>query len=194
MPRPEQYAADMSIAVPTWIGAVATVGLLMGAGITAYFSYRAFRIAFEEFALATTARRIAQASHVFVTEDPRMWVNSGTNSVDGAGDIRPAPVTLRVKNNSGEPVYDVQFRWILHNGLQFRAYAYGHAMPGEELHDTQEFPERLGLSYQKKFGGEVTFRDAAGIRWLRTCNGELREDDPLETRASIRKRLRAPLI
>ena len=70
----------MSLLVATWIGALATVGLLVGAGITAWYARKAFREQSHEVALLqeqvknqqsdrtreAADRRKAQAAKVFI--------------------------------------------------------------------------------------------------------------------------------
>jgi Na+/glutamate symporter len=91
----------MSLLVATWTGAVATVGLLIGAIVTSVFAIKAFRKQSEEVALLQAQvkdqqddrareaeeRRRAQAAKIFVTASP------GLSNIE-----------IRMHNTSEQPI------------------------------------------------------------------------------------------
>ena len=83
-------------------------------------------------------------------------------------------MTVRVKNTSDQPVYDVEFYW--------RRGSAGHGepnpeplgilMPGEREEKSRDFPSATNMAAS---GAILRFRDAAGVRWIRRPDGGLIE-------------------
>src|SRR6266568_2255038 len=98
----------MSLLVATWTGAIATVGLLAGAGVTAWYAHQAFREQAEQVKILREQadrdidqRRRDQATRVFAWTEQRPFD-------DDPADPRAAAC---VRNTSQQPVYDVRLGW-----------------------------------------------------------------------------------
>jgi hypothetical protein len=175
--------------IPTWITAIATIGLLLGAIITAIFAIRAFTIqsqqleeqrginkrqtdvldlqvtelqeSLKERQHEAAERRGAQAARVFV----------GASQLVGEPRLSPHPV-----NASDFPIYEAQL-WYLdrHNTEGDLPGHFGTVLPGEKAYllgnVRRDFIER----YEPLSLAILTFRDAAGVTWIRTPDGTLSE-------------------
>jgi hypothetical protein len=93
----------MSLLAATWTAAGATVGLFIGAIITAVYAIKAFRNQSDEVRLLQEQakrdieqRRRAQAGQVNISVEPRPGVHSE--------DVRQAAY---IRNTSAQPVYDI---------------------------------------------------------------------------------------
>jgi hypothetical protein len=93
--------------IPTWISAIATTGLLIGAIITARYAIKAFSeqsrevaILAEENERQALERRRAQASQVFVLAKPDIREGEPISSIE-----------VTVKNTSRQPIYDLNLLW-----------------------------------------------------------------------------------
>jgi hypothetical protein len=195
----------MSLIFATQLTAVATATLALFAIVTAFYAVRAFRKqsqevsdqakmlevqseqlaeqkklgerqaevlglqadelheSLEERKREASARRRMQASQIIITHysydvDSGPYVNIGAT----------------VANNSNEPVYQAQLYWHL------ESESYGDPNPlfvgtipaGSGFARDRKFP----LSANKLVSGAVlTFRDAAGLSWIRTPDGALIE-------------------
>lgn len=116
-----------------------------------------------------------QATRVFISEthhvpNDRPPVRApGTNAP-----IRHAAVRAYVKNTSEQPVYGAELRW--HRGSEGHGepnpQPLGTLMPGEERWEIREFPDGTNLAVS---GAVLTFRDAAGLAWMRRPDGGLTE-------------------
>ena len=150
--------------------------------VTAIFAILAFRKQSAEVSLLQKQaqrdidlRRLAQASRVFAWQERRQ-------SLPGT-DPGPAETSglifAHVKNASDQPVYDVEFRWL----LKERARPYQTARteaplgPGAEREIEFKGHPDIGLDM---FSVAVCFRDASGVSWLRRPNGHLEEDSSAE--------------
>ncbi len=163
----------MSLAFATWVGAVATALLAVGAGLTVYYARKAFiaqsqqlrdqqeinrlqvqeiRESLAERKQGREQRRRAQAAQVIT------W--PGDAPLDNDEDIRTAAF---VRNSSSQPVYDVRIGW----GGDSQA-SLGSLMPGDE-HVVR------GAGTSAADGTHAEFRDAAGVRWRTTSAGKLTE-------------------
>jgi len=146
--------------VPGWITAIATAGLLIGAVITAIYAARAFSKQSREVAILgeqndrdIDERHRAQAARVFT----------------GVEDVRPRYAHPYAKNGSDFPVYDAQF-WQAGPGGLSDPEDVGMIPPG--LSAVSSRP----VSYQDALANTIlTFRDAAGARWIRMPDGTLKE-------------------
>jgi len=108
--------------IPTWITAIATVGLLFGAIVTAIYAIRAFREQSKEVGLLAEEnkrqayeRRRAQAVRVFTgaPQPPRRESESDPF-------LMSVPY---VRNASDLPVYDVQLWYSGLNAMDLRLFA-----------------------------------------------------------------------
>jgi len=163
--------------IPTWISAIATIGLLTGAIITARYAILAFREQSREVAILgeqndrdIAERRRAQASRVYT----------------GVRDLRPQVSHAYAKNGSDFPVYDAQF-WRSDLGGPSGPEDVGMIPPGTTV---QSRP----LSYQDALATNVlAFRDAAGVRWIRMPDGILKEQTRDTARESVLVALGVPM-
>jgi hypothetical protein len=159
----------MSLLAATWMSAVATVLLFIGAVFTVFYARNAYREQCRQTGLLReqadrdiSQRRRAQASQVFA------WVEN--RPFDGNDeDLRAAAC---IKNTSGQPVYDVVLG--LGPGAGKGSARWPVLMPGAEK-------ERRGLgtgfAVDQRPGWPIwiKFRDSAGVRWQATSDGQLTE-------------------
>jgi hypothetical protein len=151
----------MSLLAATWTSAIATVLLVIGAVVTAFYARNAYRDQsrqtglLQEQALRDIGqRRSAQASQVFTWLEERPF--DGNDS-----DLRTAAC---VRNTSGQPVYDIELGLEPGKGSERR---WPVLMPGAE----DQLPG-LGTSRRRAW---IRFRDSAGVRWQATSDGQLTE-------------------
>jgi hypothetical protein len=153
----------MSLLAAAWTSAIATMALVVGAGITAAYAIRAFRKQSEQTRLLQeqVARDIglrcrAQASRVFAWVEQRAF-NGNPEDMRAAACIR---------NTSSQPVYDVAL------GLgETQDQRWPVLMPGDE-HVTPGLGTAFANAQRPAW---ATFRDSAGIRWHTTADGQLTE-------------------
>ncbi len=152
----------MSLEAATWIGAIATVGLSIGAGVAAIFAIMAFRKQSEEvrFLQSEAAREIrerrrAQATQVFAWADERPMANDA--------DMRLAAC---LRNASQQPIYDIRLGW-----AETAQGSRGVLLPGEE----HVMPGAGAVIADGKVPVWAEFRDCAAVRWRTTSRGELTE-------------------
>ena len=160
--------------IPTWITAIATVGLLIGAIITAIYAIRAFReqsrevgILLEQNDRDIRDRRRDQASRVFVHEERYTYHAVGKPS--------EKDITAYVHNTSEQPVYDVAFRWHSWGEPYTENRRDEPLMPGAKDHDSARVPLDAD---PEQFGAFVIFRDRAGVRWRAHPDGRFDEIEP----------------
>jgi hypothetical protein len=182
---PASTGAPLSITLPTWIGAIATVVLAFGAGFTVYYARRAFREQSKEVRLLQKEterdiqqRRRSQASRVFIYQeaapaehDPQM----AAAQMDAAIRSRDETTTLiaaRLSNTSKQPVYDIAIRWGIGGAPLGGPHVEPYLMPGKELLCTQSWTPSAGIT---GLAVKLEFSDAAGVRWRVTDRGELAE-------------------
>jgi hypothetical protein len=157
-------------AVATWIGALATVGLLIGAGFTVYYARNAFREQSDQVKLLkkqderdVQQRRSAQAAQVYV------FIPRGQQAEAAA------ELTARIHNASQQPVYDLEMTW--HEG-QNPKNQIGDPKKRDRLMPDESLPfsptATMGSSTDG-IGVTAEFRDAAGVRWRTNDRGELTE-------------------
>jgi len=146
------YASAMLAAA--WVGAGATVGLLIAAVITAAFALNAYRkqsreveLLQKQFDRDSAERRRAQAAQVFV------WVS------------QDAPDKAFVMNSSKQPIYELVVS--LPAGDECLKHLMPEANRGFTGVDTS--------ASDGTFTVRCTFRDAAGVRWQTTALGILTE-------------------
>jgi hypothetical protein len=154
-----------------WVTAGATVGLLIGAAITAWFAYTAWTTQIGAWATQlmdiglvvqqarrdAEERRRAQAAQVFT------WVATNTSANDVSSS--DSGVIVHVSNSSQQPVYDVVVT------LPTRIESLRLLLPKEQFtfRDDGSTPTGSHCSVQ------LTFRDAAGLRWRTSSEGGLNE-------------------
>jgi hypothetical protein len=166
--------------IPTWISAIATIGLLIGAVVTARYAIRAFHEQAKEVAILTeqndrdiAERRRAQAARVFtcIPSDP------------------PFRISPYAKNTSDAPVYEAQFWYTRHGGLT-APEDLGMIAPGSTAPDTigRRFSEAEALERTI-----LTFRDANTVRWIRMPDRVLIEQECDTTHDSVLAALGRPL-
>jgi hypothetical protein len=158
----------MSLLAATWTGASASVGLFIGAIVTAVYAIKAFRKQSEEVRLLQQQakrdieqRRRAQASQVFVSVEQRPF---GGNPED----MRAAAC---IHNTSAQPIYDI----VLGLG-ETGDQRWPVLLPRSEL-------VRHGLGTDFASGKRpvwATFRDSANVRWRTAGDGQL-DDQPQHT-------------
>jgi len=170
----------MPLTVPTWIAAIATAVLAVGAGFTVYYARKAFREQSKEVGLlqqqveqANQERRREQASRVFIWQERHSDIHPGQAEV-AAGGTRGERVTVHVKNSSEQPVYDPELRWYLGTDPApgINSEPLSMLLPGED--DKRSRPILLGAS-PSQFGATLRFRDANAVRWNRYPDGQLFE-------------------
>ena len=133
------------------------------------------RASLAERVRSAAAIRRAQASRVFLAQEVRA-LDQATRWFmelgDRADSMRMVAVTVR--NTSDQPVYDTELRW------QRGSAPYGEppieplgtVLPGNEVAVSRTYPAETNFDVA---GGVVTFRDSAGVTWMRRRDGELLE-------------------
>ena len=170
----------MSSDLSAEIAAIATAALAAFAIITALLAFLAYRkqkrevgVLLEQHDRDVSERRIAQAARVF-TVVPR-----GSNST----------ALPSAKNASDLPVFDAQFWYSEPDGAS-GPDDLGRIMPGDMagLPDKAAHRIRIGsrdLGEESGFARTIlTFRDAAGVRWIRMPDGALEEQSCATARES----------
>jgi hypothetical protein len=115
------------------------------------------------------ARHRAQASCVLIAEMRHPYISDPAVITGGT-----AYIEARISNDSGEAIYDAELRW--HQG----SAPYGEPnpeplrmlIPHDGVYGRRVFPRDTNLDV---CGAVLTFRDAAGVRWMRKSDGELTE-------------------
>lgn len=151
----------MSLELAAWATAVATVVLAVFAIVAAWYARKAFRGQSSELVLLQKQagrdwweRRKAQAAQVFVT----------------VGGLPPKPPDqICLTNSSGQPVYDLVAWAGNHEPMRVPVL-----MPGEQNPFSAGWADAGGTMPVVWF----EFRDAAGLRWRTTSEGELGELPP----------------
>lgn len=120
-------------------------------------------------------RRRSQAGKVFV------WTERGYDErfPDAAASGDHDTLTLYVTNTSQQPVYDLAISWLLGDapwetgGKDVESVL----MPGSQWGVTRHLPPFLPLTAGgRRYSGTARFRDASGVRWLMTPDGQLAEE------------------
>jgi hypothetical protein len=167
----------MSLIFATQLTAIATAVLGAFAIITAVVAFMAFRRQTQEvgilqqqmkeqqevFAREARERHRAQASRVFITLD--------------CGGVHPA--RFDVANTSDQPVYDAEIRWRYRTA---RTPLIQHSRPGTILPGERPVIECQPVQEAGRVCPDpdddftiLIFRDAAGVMWVRTLDGDLSE-------------------
>jgi hypothetical protein len=187
--------------VPAWVEAVATVGALVGAGVTAWFAVEAFRaqsaqvelqrtqlddqVAFNReqttvLALQADEMRQAAADRQRAADGRRraqaaqvfLWTERKQDPA--TPDAAPRVLHVHVKNSSSQPVYELELQW--HDGSAPWGDPDRHPhplMPGEQADWSRP---KTGSGVISGLDAVAVFTDAAGARWRRhSDHGELDE-------------------
>ena len=188
----------MSLIIATWTGAIATVVLAVGAGLTVLYARKAFREQAREVGLLqkqaereqedrrreADARRRAQAALVYVVLD-QLAERDQVDYVVGGGVMMPgapAMVTATVHNTAERPIYDLRVRWLtgvpgVPNGSEHDFGTLGprsEVVGGLDVQGPVEL-ERIELT--------AFFRDAAGLSWALLPDGQLEQVLPVSAPA-----------
>lgn len=191
-----------------WFGAIATFLLVVGAGLTVFYAKRAFEAQSQELCnlrdqvddqletnkeLRSAAalqvaeltasldglrreaaeQRRAQASRVFLATN--VPTTQGKFGLDALAAAVTTKTVARVRNASSHAFYRLEFTWRIGADALPGGGRFATLLPGQELRDERDTdPGAATLP----FGADLTFTDAAGIRWLLTREGELRELAP----------------
>jgi hypothetical protein len=176
----------------TWMTAIGTAVLAVGAIVTAVFAIRAFSKQSQEVGLLQEQARHEQQDHRQEAEERRwrqavlVYLTRGFDSGVRAGTdfglpIGPmhlgAAVIADVHNTSGQPVYDVRVHWV-DAGKESQAGAedpLGTLGPGDHSSVRRTVPDG---TIEGEFMPVAYFRDAAGLRWTVTPGGQLRPVPP----------------
>ena len=170
-----RYAVGVSLLVATWVNAAATVGLLVGAAVTAIFAVRGFRkqseqlknqqetnrlqaleiqSSLDERKREASERRRAQAIHVFLSEE----------------DARRALSKVHVWNFSDQPSYKTEVGWQRGDNYVGQPICLGTLMPGDKR-DCELKKPRADKSGELRV--TLTFHDANKVVWVRDLQGGL---------------------
>jgi hypothetical protein len=190
--------------IPTWITAIATTGLLIGAIITARYAIKTFHEQSEQLkdqrqinAKQTTVielqTRELSASLAERQRQARQLKRAQASKVDLRIEDRPDPgfgiipeavsiptpgiLTVYVTNNSDQPIYNADIIW--HDGSM--GYNELAVWPGA-VHLAPRIGPGESVSRAKRptdppeaDDGALRFRDAKGVAWLRTSSGHLED-------------------
>jgi hypothetical protein len=189
--------------VATWTSAFATVGLLIGAAVTAYYARLAFRkqstqlcnqqainsklaavadLQVQELQESLHERQVSaaqlrrfQASQVFVTER-RLGHDPALFEGGVPPEMRGQPIPMTVTayiSNSSDQPVYDAALKWIKGGRPYAHTEHLRTMPPREQHESKI------VLHDGTDAGQVTawlqFRDAAGVYWLRGGNGELEE-------------------
>ena len=194
-------AAPDPLTVPTWIGAIATVILALGAIITAIFAVLAWRNQSAEVSLqrkelerVAADRRRAQASRVFIWHD----VKPGEDAVqihamgpdaqnltieqwpDSTLNTQIWLIVIHVRNTSEQPTYDLMLRWRTGSADWKGPEQWPFLEPdANEEHARYAAVPGTEPMNTEQLDAVLEFRDAAGVRWLRRIDGELQEQQAM---------------
>jgi len=103
-----------------------------------------------------------------------------------------AELSIRVKNASDQPVYDVSIEIVdLKAGSLLTCPLGDGTLPPGECRDLFKIISNMPNNTTGEFRVKVAFVDAAGARWVREASGELREEPHMITsgvEAKVRSR------
>jgi hypothetical protein len=177
----------MPLTMPTWIAAIATVVLAVGAIFTVFYARNAFREQSKEVGLLqlqvkdqqdarqreAEERHRAQAAQVYITREvfAGRRAHAGDEPIKGIG-AKAASVTAIVHNVSDQPVYDLRVHWMagdagVQAGLEDQLGTLG---PRDRRPTVRPVPPAVTT---EQFSVIAYFRDAAGARWTLTPDGQL---------------------
>ncbi len=198
----------MSLSVPTWVAAIATVVLAVGVVVAAIVARKALSAHVRQLAaqheltkqlaeamelqsqnlrMALEERRRAQACQVFI-ELKRLGSGElagqelGSDGSPEAGDGDGAwRVAATVHNNSQQPIYDLYVIWLLGNTRMGRPDPVARLLPGQQIcFERASEPDGDGSAVADPEAPTafLTFRDTAGVRWTVREDGTLSDISP----------------
>jgi hypothetical protein len=196
-------AGPDSLAIPTWIGAIATVVLAIFAVVTAVYARRAFLQQADELRLqqelSTTqtevlelqaqdlreslAERKREASERRRSQAEQVVVGIDRPALMAADipDGSDAVVVVSVRNTSPRALRGVQCHWYRNQRLWGGPDLVTRLMPGEQHTFSRHLPHDLkGNSDLRIFKAEILFRDAARVLWRIRDDGSIEELGPGE--------------
>jgi hypothetical protein len=167
----------MSLIFATQLGAIATAVLAVFAIVTAWYARKAFRAQAKEVGILqqqnereAIERRRTQAARVFI---------GAPHETRGGVTVRPYAM-----NASDLPVYDAQLWYLNDHGHYARDGDddLGTIRPGGKVSAViKEFTYHdAALAHTA-----LTFRDAAGVRWMRMPRGDLEEQSGATAEDSV---------
>jgi len=146
----------------TWVGAVATVGLLIGAVVTARYAIKTFHAQDEQLKQDMEQRRRAQAAGVYVEHVQKPQETTGAYRTIA---------TATVHNTSRLPIYDLRVTWYKGTTPEEGTDRLKSLMPG----GSHTFERK---AHVRELLTVVGFYDATGIRWQRSSDGKLEDLKP----------------
>jgi hypothetical protein len=183
----------MPLTTPTWIAAIASVVLAVGAVIAVYFARKAFQaqsrqlrgqheineklaeaipLQTRELRESSDERRRVQAAQVFIELDRTAPPGHGSAApAPPAAETAPWQLTLTVHNTSRQPVYDLYVIWQLGTVRMGKPDPMARLMPGCDASFERSGPREA--TDPAALGAFVAFRDAAGVRWAVREDGTL---------------------
>ena len=183
----------MPLTTPTWIAAIASVVLAIGAVIAVYFARKAFQaqsrqlrgqheineklaeaipLQTRELRESSDERRRVQAAQVFIELDRTAPPGHGSAApAPPAAETAPWQLTLTVHNTSRQPVYDLYVIWQLGTVRMGKPDPMARLMPGCDASFERSGPREA--TDPAALGAFMAFRDAAGVRWAVREDGTL---------------------
>jgi hypothetical protein len=183
----------MPLTTPTWIAAIASVVLAVGAVIAVYFARKAFQaqsrqlrgqheineklaeaipLQTRELRESSDERRRVQAAQVFIELDRTAPPGHGSAApAPPAAETAPWQLTLTVHNTSRQPVYDLYVIWQLGTVRMGKPDPMARLMPGCDASFERSGPREA--TDPAALGAFMAFRDAAGVRWAVREDGTL---------------------
>ena len=136
----------------------------------------------KQFDQQADERRRAQASRVFI------WIETGpdpraTNDQATTGEGARFGVIAHVRNPSEQPIYALNIDWGPEKPEWMEYEHFPVLMPGDQKDPFQPWPEIIDITRRPipELAPFARFRDAAGLHWRLTADGQL-DDDPGERR------------
>jgi len=183
----------MPLTTPTWIAAIASLVLAIGAVIAVYFARKAFQaqsrqlrgqheineklaeaipLQTRELRESSDERRRVQAAQVFIELDRTAPPGHGSAApAPPAAETAPWQLTLTVHNTSRQPVYDLYVIWQLGTVRMGKPDPMARLMPGCDASFERSGPREA--TDPAALGAFMAFRDAAGVRWAVREDGTL---------------------
>ena len=180
----------MSLSVPTWIAAIATVALAVGVIVAAVVARKALSAHARQLAAQhELTRQLAeamdlQAQNLRVALDERRRAQACQVFIDlkRAGEPGDA-VAATVHNNSQQPIYDLYVIWLLGTVRLGRPDPAVRLLPGEQIcfersAESADGEAAADATDPDALTAFLTFRDTAGIRWTVREDGTLSDISP----------------
>lgn len=135
----------------------------------------------KQFDQQADERRRAQASRVFI------WTEHGSDpraTDDHTATEEPAPFGLiaHIRNTSEQPIYELTIDWGPEKPSSMEDERFPVLMPGDQKDLFQPWPDEIDPARDPwflKLAPIARFRDAAGLRWGLTEDGQL-DENPAE--------------